>query len=223
MSFICLIPARKNSKRIKNKNLLKIKGKTLVSIAIQEARKSKYILKKNIFVSTDSHEIKKKSEVSGASVPFLRPAHLAQDKTKMHQVLNHFIKTLGKDVSYKYIIVLQPTSPFRTSQHIDQACRYFCKNKNKADKLISVTRLNPDFSPFKIMKEKNFLLRQLDGYKNYHKQKSSYFLRNGPAIFIYKKKMLGSNIYAGNSLMYLMSEEASLDINTFSDLKKIKF
>ena len=79
MSFICIIPARKNSKRIKNKNLLKINGKTILSIAITEAKKSRYIEKKKIFVSTDCKIIKKEAELNGAYVPFLRPKFLGKD------------------------------------------------------------------------------------------------------------------------------------------------
>ena len=53
--FIAIIPAKKNSFRIPNKNLIKIKGKSLVAKSIEDAKKSKYI--KEIFVSTDSQKI----------------------------------------------------------------------------------------------------------------------------------------------------------------------
>lgn len=222
MTFLCIIPARKNSKRIKNKNLLKINGKTLVSIAIKEARKSKYIKNQNIFVSTDSEKIKKEAERSGAKVPFLRPVSLGRDNTKMHLVLNHFVNRIGKNIIFKYIIVLQPTSPMRTHKHIDEACKLFCSNKLKVDKLISVTSLPTDFSPYKLMQEKNSALYQLNGYVDYHNKKSIFFIRNGPAIFIYKKKKLKTNIYQGRSLKYSMSEKSSLDLNVYSDVKKIR-
>lgn len=221
MSFICIIPARKNSKRIKNKNLLKINGKTILSIAITEAKKSRYLDKEKIFVSTDCNIIKKEAELNGAQVPFLRPKFLARDTTKMHSVLNHFVNKISMFVNFKYVILLQATSPFRTYRHINSACKLFLLNKNRINKLISVKKICPEFSPYKIMVEKNHTITQLAGYKNYHSKNFFFFLRNGPAIFIYKKKKLKSNLYEGNSLKYVMSEKESLDLNVYSDLKKI--
>jgi CMP-N-acetylneuraminic acid synthetase len=222
MSFICIIPARKNSKRIKNKNLLKINGKTILSIAITEAKKSRYIEKKKIFVSTDCKIIKKEAELNGAYVPFLRPKFLGRDSTKMYSVLNHFVSKVSSLVNFKYVILLQPTSPFRTHKHINEACKLFLSNKNRINKLISVRKLYAEFSPFKIMVENNHTISQLTGYKNYYSKKINFFLRNGPAIFIYTKKKLKNNIYEGKSLKYIMSEKESLDLNEYSDLKKIK-
>jgi len=185
MSFICIIPARKNSKRIKNKNLLKIKGKTILSIAITAAKQSRYINNKNIFVSTDCKIIKEEAELNGAYVPFLRPKFLGKDSTKMHSVLNHFVSKISSFVNFKYVILLQPTSPLRTYKHIDEACKLFLSNNNRVNKLISVKKLCAEFSPFKIMVENNNMISQLTGYKKYYSKKINFFLRNGPAIFIY--------------------------------------
>jgi CMP-N-acetylneuraminic acid synthetase len=59
-------------------------------------------------------------------------------------------------------------------------------------------------------------------FKDYSNKNLKFFLRNGPAIFIYSKKKLKTNIYEGKSLKYIMSERESLDLNVYSDLKKIK-
>ncbi len=221
MTFICVIPARKNSKRVKNKNIIKINGKSLISISIKEVKKSKFIDNKNIFVSTDSEIISEEAKRCGASVPFLRPKSLGLDNTKMYKVLNHFTKKISKTVKFKYVIMLQPTSPLRTSKHIDEACYLFLKNLNKAKKLVSVSKLSKNFFPTKIMTEKNKLVKQLNGFYSYESNDRNFYVRNGPAIFIYTKKKLNSNIYAGKSLMYLMSEKCSLDINEYEDLKKL--
>ena len=71
------------------------------------------------------------------------------------------------------------------------------------------------------MIEKNKLIRQLNGFYSYESNDRNFYVRNGPAIFIYTKKKLNSNIYAGKSSMYLMSEKCSLDINEYEDLKKL--
>lgn len=219
MSFICIIPARKNSKRIKNKNILKINGQSLISISIKQAKKSRFIPKKNIFVSTDSKIISEEAERHGALVPFLRPAYLGLDNTRMYKVLNHFIKKISKTIKFKYVVMLQPTSPLRTYKHIDEACNIFIKNLDKAKKLISVSKLPKNFYPNKVMEKKNNLIKQLNGYKNYDSKKNFFYVRNGPAIFIYSKTKLSPNIYKGKSSMYLMSDKSSLDINEYEDLK----
>ena len=221
MTFIFIIPARKNSKRIRNKNIIKINGKSLISIAIEQAKKSKFFKNKNIFVSTDSVKIRDEAIKFGANVPFLRPKYLGFDNTNMSEVLNHFIKKISKNIKFKYVVMLQPTSPLRTSKHIDEACNFFLKNLNKAKKLISVSKLPKYFYPSKIMKEKNNSISQLRGHENYYLKQGNFFVRNGPAIFIYSKKKLSSNIYKGKSLKYLMSEKSSLDINEYSDLKEL--
>jgi CMP-N-acetylneuraminic acid synthetase len=140
----------------------------------------------------------------------------------MYSVLNHFVSKVSSFVNFKYVILLQPTSPFRTHKHINEACKLFLSNKNRINKLISVRKLCAEFSPFKIMVENNHTISQLTGYKNYYSKKINFFLRNGPAIFIYTKKKLKNNIYEGKSLKYIMSEKESLDLNEYSDLKKIK-
>ena len=217
MSFICIIPARGNSKRIKNKNLKKILGFPLIYYTIKQALKSKYI--KKIFISTESHKIKEVAKKYGALVTFIRPKNLALDNTKMYSVLNHFYKKIKNFYKFKYIVVLQPTSPLRTVNEIDNACEIFLKEKK--NKLVSVVNLPVNFFPEKIMEQTKKGLKQLKYYKNYHKS-NSYFLRNGPAIFIYKKAFLKSNIYDGLSSKFLMCQKNSIDINTPKDLLDLK-
>ena len=71
MNNLCIIPARKGSKRIKNKNIVNFFGKPLIYYSIKNALNSK--LFNDVIVSTDCVNIKKISEKYGASVPFLRP------------------------------------------------------------------------------------------------------------------------------------------------------
>jgi CMP-N,N'-diacetyllegionaminic acid synthase len=217
MSFICVIPARGKSKRIKNKNLKKVMGFPLIYYTINQALKSKYI--KEVFVSTESEEIKRVAKKYGAITKFTRPENLALDDTKMHNVLNDFYQKVKYFYKFKYIIVLQPTSPLRTARDIDKACKIFLKEKK--NKLVSVVNLAQESYPEKIMKLTKKGLTQLKYYKNYHQNKL-YFLRNGPSIFIYKRSLLKSNIYDGFSSKYLMSKKKSLDINTPKDLLDLK-
>lgn len=114
MKILALIPARGGSKGIPRKNIKPLAGKPLVAWSIEEALKSRYIDK--VVVSTDDEEIADVAHDWGASVPFIRPAELAQDSTPGADPALHALQKLpGHDV----VLLLQPTSPLRTVEDID--------------------------------------------------------------------------------------------------------
>ena len=124
-----LIPARGNSKGIKNKNLKKINDIALVCHSINFAKKLNSIAR--IVVSTDSKKIAKISKKFGASVPFIRPAKFATDNSKDLDVFIHYIDWLKKN-HYQIpglIIHLRPTTPFRSLNIVNQAIKIIHKNK----------------------------------------------------------------------------------------------
>ena len=86
---ICLIPARKGSKRIKNKNIKIFNGKPIIYYSIKAALNSRLFDK--IIVSTDCNKIKKIAIKAGAEVPFLRPKILSGDKVIDREVIKHFL------------------------------------------------------------------------------------------------------------------------------------
>ena len=106
MKNICFIPARSGSKGIKNKNVQKIKNKTLIEYAYEVAKKSKIFDK--IVLSTDSEKylnILKKH----IDTPFLRPKRLSNDKTTDIEVLNYELKKYEKyfKKNFDYVCLLQ--------------------------------------------------------------------------------------------------------------------
>ena len=92
--IVALIPARGGSKGIKNKNIIDLCGKPLISYTIQAALESKYIDK--VIVSTDSQEIADVAIKYGAEVPFLRPGELASDTSKTIDAVMHAVGELEK-------------------------------------------------------------------------------------------------------------------------------
>ena len=105
MKPVCLIPARGGSKRIPRKNIKVFCGKPLISWSIECAIKSN--LFSNIFVSTDDNEIAEEAKLSGAEIPFIRPAYLSDDQTKDIEVIDHFIKwSKSKDIKPNIICYL---------------------------------------------------------------------------------------------------------------------
>ena len=135
--IIAIIPARGGSKGLPKKNVKEIMGKPLIAWTIEQALASKYLDK--IVVSTDNEEIKLISEKYGAEVPFLRPKVLARDDSPTIDVIMHAINWFEKREEYFDIIVLlEPTSPLRKEDDIDNAIELFIKNIDKADSLVSV-------------------------------------------------------------------------------------
>jgi CMP-N,N'-diacetyllegionaminic acid synthase len=213
--IIGFIPARKNSVRIKNKNLKLFNKRPLIYYSIKSSLKSKYISKTIVY--TDSSKIRSISKQYGA-ITYSRPKKISQNKTSMYDTIKYFLKKNNTYKNYDYMALLQPTSPLRTFVDIDKA---FIKliNDRKADGIIStftVKNINKKNYPDKFMyKRKGYLIKIR---KNKIKNKKTYFLRNGPAIFIFKIKSLKRKLYDIKLLNYNMSKKKSLDINYPEDL-----
>lgn len=120
-TVVGIITARGGSKGIPGKNLVDLGGKPLIAWTIEAALQSKGLCR--TIVTTDSAEIAEVSRRWGADVPFMRPEKLAQDDTPHIPVVHHVINWLELHDRERpdYIMVLQPTSPFRNSSDIDAA------------------------------------------------------------------------------------------------------
>lgn len=116
---LAVIPARGGSKRLPRKNVLSLQGKPLISWSIDAGLNSHYI--DRVVVSTDCNEIAEISKQYGADVPFIRPADIAGDMATTNSVILHTINMLSSTEQFDIVIILQPTSPLRTSKDIDDA------------------------------------------------------------------------------------------------------
>lgn len=120
-----VIPARGGSKRLPGKNLLRIAGVTLIGRSVMAARE--FLSRSDspggrVVVDTDSEQIAAEARECGAEVPFLRPAHLAEDSTPSEDTLRHLLN--GMDWNGP-VILLQPTSPLRTADDIASCWKMF--------------------------------------------------------------------------------------------------
>ena len=113
-TVLAVIPARGGSKRTPRKNIRDFRGKPLIAWSIDAAEKSKYI--DTTFVSTEDAEIAAVAEMHGGIVLY-RPAELATDDATNEDVLRHIVAHHFHD----WVVLLQPTSPLRTAEHIDGA------------------------------------------------------------------------------------------------------
>lgn len=111
---IAIIPARKGSKSIKDKNLIKFNGETLIRRAVRTAWETGIF--RQIIVSTDYErrqlDLDDMESSRSCKIGFLRrPESICRDKTLMLPVVKHVLDNIGSD--YRWVWILQPTSPFR--------------------------------------------------------------------------------------------------------------
>ena len=126
MKILYIIPARGGSKGLPGKNIRVLNGKPLIAHSIAAAQNSHH--HGTILVSTDDEKIAAISKEYGAEVPFLRPAQLASDTASSIDVLFHaLVFYSAQNITFDSIVLLQPTSPLRTSKDIDAAIELMIK------------------------------------------------------------------------------------------------
>src|ERR1035437_8121405 len=135
MQILYLITARGGSKGVPGKNIRILGEKPLIAYSIEAAKKSIY--KGTDVVSTDDDEIAAVAKKYGAEVPFRRPAELATDSASSMDAIMHALDFFSKqNKKFDIVVLLQPTSPLRTSKHIDEAMKLM--QSKKADAIVSV-------------------------------------------------------------------------------------
>jgi len=162
MNPIVIIPARGGSKGIPGKNIKELGGKPLIEHTIIEARK--IFNDEDIIVSTDDREIKRIVEETGLKVPFLRPKKFATDEASTRDVILNVLDFFVDGRSnIDVVVLLQPTSPFRRSSHIQDALEIYKRNP-MTDMIVSVkeTSVNPYFLLFE-EDNQGFLVKSKNG------------------------------------------------------------
>ncbi|WP_076792545.1 NTP transferase domain-containing protein [Chlorobium sp. KB01] len=142
MRILALILARGGSKRLPGKNILPLGGKPLIAWSIEAAKGIPDIC--DVLVSTDDEKIAHVAEKYGAMVPWLRPDYLATDTATSVDAALHAVdwyESVNQPVNG--ILLLQPTSPFRTSRTIAKGINIFSLNPTVPVIGVSATHLNP--------------------------------------------------------------------------------
>jgi len=212
--IIAIIPAREGSKGVPNKNLKKILNKTLIQYTTDAAKKSSFIDK--IIVSTDSIEIKNFANAEGLVCDKLRPEELSSDTAILYDVLKYELK---KYTSFAIVLLLQPTSPLRTSAIIDDAIVQFIDNEYES--AVSVHKV--DLNPYLIRTiNNNKLSHLLDENSTKRRQDlPSYFKVNGMLYINYIKDILGGYVSLNdNKHPIIVPREISIDIDEIKDFAK---
>jgi CMP-N,N'-diacetyllegionaminic acid synthase len=223
-SCLCVIPARGGSKRLQRKNIKNLYGKPLIQWTIEAGMGSNSI--DRLIVSTDDLEIAEISRACSVEVPFIRPENLATDSSSSYAVLEHAYQYLFEQGDfYHYIIMLQPTSPLRTSKHIDEAVKFL--EDMQADGVISVTETNHPIQWCNTLPESKEMKGFIDNINasSQSQQFEKKFCLNG-AIYITSIKRMQeeeSHMYGSSMFAYVMEAYDSIDIDNSIDFEMAEF
>ncbi len=214
MKTFALIPARGGSKGIPRKNIKLIAGKPLIVWTIEAALRSSLL--DAVVVSTDDPEIAEVARRAGAQVPFMRPSELAQDKTPGLDPVLHALDQLPQ---YDSVLLLQPTSPLRTTEDIDACLRLAMQHT--APSVVSVTEA--DTHPYWTyrLSEYQTLVRMVDAAPIARRQDlPQVYALNGALYFADADWLRRNNSFTGTeTLAYVMPRERSVDLDMPLDWK----
>lgn len=221
---VCLgvIPARGGSKGIKDKNIRPFAGSSLLAISIDVAKRARLLA--DTVVSTDSEAIAEAARAAGGKVPFLRPAELATDDVPVWEVSRHagewFAATTGAPPDI--IVSLQPTSPLREPEHLDEAIQRL--SDSDADALMTVTEA--EHSPYKMRVIEDGLLREfLPGRTVGQRQEAPPVYRlNGVAYATRWQAMIETrSLWGRKTLAYALPDDVALNIDTMLEFEIAEF
>tara|TARA_B100001250_G_scaffold84532_1_gene69873 strand:- start:14220 stop:14939 length:720 start_codon:yes stop_codon:yes gene_type:complete len=224
--IVGIIPARGGSVGVPLKNIRHLGGKPLIYYTIKSAIDSNSL--DRIIVSTDHEEIANVSKEYGAEVPFVRPADISED-VETELVLQHAVQFLeNKGVTVRGVVLLQPTSPFRTSNTIKKCVEIFL-NKADADSVVTVNnvegfrpewmlsltkdkKVTPYATPFKLKGKPVIKLIARQDFPELYKQ-------NGVVYVTDRDLLMDENLVIGPSAYAeIIPESETFDIDTETDL-----
>lgn len=217
--ILVIIPARGGSKGIPGKNIKPLLGKPLIEYSIDVARM--IVPDEHICVTTDSEDIIRVVENYGLLVPFKRPAELATDHCGSNEVLQHALHFyMGHSFSPRVVLLLQPTSPFRKKEFLDEALSLY---ENTMDMVVSVkeTSANPYYNCYE--EDENGLLQRSKkaDYPIHRRQDAPHAYEYNGSIYVINPKSLiekGMSAFT-NVRKYVMDDIYSIDLDTMFDWK----
>ena len=211
-SILAIIPARGGSKGIPHKNIVDLGGKPLICHTFDQIECLDYI--DSAVVSTDCPQIKEVSERCGIRV-IDRPSELATDTSRTEDCLLHCLSVLEQEEKYyDYIVILEPTSPFRTPSSISK-CVY-AAIQNKASSLLTIKRMTENVGT---LKDGQFV--PIDNKIARRRQDRNRFYSESSTVYVVKVSHLRRHktIVSPDWMAIVIDESECIDINTPIDLE----
>lgn len=204
MKILAIIPARGGSKGLPKKNIRKLDGKPLIQYSIEAAQKSRV---NKIIVSTDDEKISKIAQSLKIDVPFMRPKKLAGDKVSSEEVIRHVLKNLEEKQNYipEIIVLLQPTSPLRTSQDINRSISLLINSNATSVVEVIKTKTHPN-SSFSLRNK--FLIPHNENFEKYYQRQkySDLFFPTGSVYTFWYSTIKKYNSIYGQKIKAMISK-----------------
>ena len=221
MRTLVVIPARSGSKGLPDKNIKVLNGKPLIHYSIEVAQQ--IFDNEDICISTDSDKYIKIAEKTGLRIPFVRPETLSTDNATTQDVLLHCLDFYEqKGVFYDYILLLQPTSPFREKKHLEDI---LMENNEDCDMIVSVKET--DSNPYYVLLEENeegYLKKLMKGEFTRRQDCPKVYEYNGSMYLIRVSSMKEKFVSSFTKIKkYEMHSKYSLDIDNQLDFDFAEF
>jgi CMP-N,N'-diacetyllegionaminic acid synthase len=217
MKILALIPARGGSKRLPGKNIRELGGRPLINWSIEIAKAISEV--SEVIVSTDDPAIASVAQAAGIEVPWLRPASLAKDDSTSVDVALHALKRYEEnDTKFDGILLLQPTSPFRTVEMIKEGMELFRNSSMKS--VVGVSKLDKPIEwSFKL---ENGYLKPVFGWESLglsSQELTSTYIVNGSFYLVDPNILIESKSFIQSFTLPLEVKNvmSQLDIDTLED------
>ena len=218
MKVLAIIPARGGSKGLPGKNIKPLLGKPLIGWTIEQAKASKYITE--IFVSTDSREIADVAETFGVSVSELRPAEFASDTATSASFLIYTIEKLCKEGKFfDYIILLEPTSPLRIIEDIDNSIEKL-HNTPEAESIVGVCKVEGSHPLFMVKQtDAGFLQSYLNENSVARRQdiEDLYYFEGTVYVSKTESFLKRKSFYHEKTLPYIIPKSRAFEVDDSED------
>ena len=223
MKVLGIIPARNNSKRLPNKNILNFAGKPLVQHIMETAIKTEIL--DTIVVSSDSSIVLNIAKQFEKIIGIKRPDELATDTSPAIRYVNHALSYLNKKgLKYDIIVILQPTSPFTNCMDIN-SCISKLINSN-ADSVVSIVKIPHHIHPAKLKRlhqDKLFPYFENESDLFAAEELPDVYIRNCSVYVSWIKTIQSGQIIGDDCRGVIMPRERSVDINDFFDFKYAEY
>lgn len=223
--ILAIIPARAGSKRVVNKNIRKLGGKSLVERAMELASSLPYLIDK-VVLSSDGDLLLEEAKKFPNVIALKRPEDISGDKAPAITYVQHALQEVEKSGDhYDIVVILQPSSPFTLPQDVEETIKKL-DFENGIEASVSVMECDHAYHPMKL---KRLTGSTLHSYLEDEKGKTAaheipmLYVRNGSVYVVSRKLVDQGIIISDRSNAHVMPRERSIDINDELDFSFAEF
>lgn len=224
-NILAVITARGGSKGLPGKNIKILGDKPLLAYTILSAQKSTFIT--DLILSTDDEGIAAVGREWGVEVPFMRPPELSNDTAGHLEVMRHAVSFMEKKkgIHYDFVVILQPTSPFRLPEDIDITLQKLIDTK--ADSAVSMVELETSAHPVKAKKMdgERVLPYCIEEKSGIRRQDLPIAYKRSGAVYAMRRELLmvQNELYGRDIVGHIVPKDRSIDIDDRFDWIKAEY